>query len=114
MKHSEQHIADFFLTSIYKKAWKDKSFLKKLVKNPMETLDDFTGKKGKLPNGKSIVVEDQTNPNHVYLNIPPKPANYIDIELNEAQLDHVTGASGNSLNNAFLNLKTELKNLFGN
>jgi hypothetical protein len=113
MEDSEQLKADLFLINIYKKAWKDQFFLKCLVKNPIETLDKFTGKKGKLPKGKVLVVEDQTNPNHIYLNIPAKPVNYKDQVLDEHQLDHVTGASSNSLNHAFISLKAEIKNLFG-
>ncbi len=93
MKYTEQQKAQFFLTSIYKKAWEDKTFLKNLIHNPIRTLNNFTGKKGKLPFGKVLIVEDQTNPNHIYLNLPAKPSNYSDIELNETQLDEVSGAA---------------------
>ncbi len=117
MKHSEQQKMNFFLTSIYKKAWKDKTFLKNLVKDPIETLDNFTGRKGRLPIGKVLVIEDQTNPDHIYLNIPPKPANYNDRELSEKQLDHVAGAadsfSPNSWNRIFFSLRMEIGNLLG-
>ncbi len=112
MEDSEQLKADLFLINIYKKAWKDKFFLKNLVKNPIETLNKFTGKNGKLPTGKVLVVEDQTNPNHIYLNIPAKPVNYSDKQLDEQQLDRVTGASGSSSSQSILSLRNQIKTLF--
>ena len=117
MEHTELQKAHFFLGSIYKKAWQDKTFLKNLVSNPIETLNNFTKRKGKLPNGKVLVVEDQTNPNHIFLNIPAKPANYRSEKLDEEQLNNITGAffsSSNSRRHLFLSLKTELRNLFDN
>lgn len=116
MEHARQHKADFFLKSIYKKAWTDKSFLRKLVKNPIQTLNSFTGKKGALPNGKVLIVEDQTNPDHIYLNIPVKPMNSDNTELNEDQLDTVTGA-GNHLKSTswhllYSGVKKEIRSFF--
>lgn len=115
MEQKEKQKADFFLKSIYKKAWKDKKFLKNLVKNPIKTLNHFTGKEGMVPSDKVLIVEDQTNPNHIYLNIPVKPTHYEE-ELSDQQLDKVTGALGRVTttfwNELFQSVKTELKNLF--
>lgn len=116
MEHLEQQKADFFLKSIYKKAWKDKTFLRKLVKHPIQTLNSFTGKKGTLPTGKVLIVEDQTNPDHIYLNIPVKPIHAYDIELNDDQLDTVSGAGNTKLalswNYLFSGVKKEIKSIF--
>jgi hypothetical protein len=116
MNYSEEQKAKFFLNSIYKKAWEDQQFLKELVENPMAALNKFTKRTGKLPVGKKLVVEDQTNSNHIYLNIPANPANRSNRELNESQLDQVTGGSedgsSNSWSHAFYNLRAEIKNLF--
>ncbi|MEM6718293.1 MAG: TOMM propeptide domain-containing protein [Bacteroidota bacterium] len=115
MEFTEQQKADFFLKSIYKKAWKDKTFLRKLVKNPIQTLNSFTGKKGALPTGKVLIVEDQTNPNHIYLNLPAKPVNTTDVELSDEHLDHVSGAGITtriSWNYIYNSVKKEIKNLF--
>jgi len=116
MEHARQHKADFFLKSIYKKAWTDKTFLRKLVKNPIQTLNSFTGKKGTLPSGKVLIVEDQTNPDHIYLNIPAKPVNADDAELNEDQLDTITGAGSQSKvtswHHLYRGVKKEIRNLF--
>lgn len=116
MKHSEEQKAKFFLTSIYKKAWEDKQFLKELTKDPMTTLNKFTRRTGKLPDGKKLVVEDQTNPNHIYLNIPANPVASNDLELNESHLDQLSGGSKKFSSNSWgyisQNLREELRNLF--
>ncbi|KAB8155126.1 TOMM propeptide domain-containing protein [Kordia sp. TARA_039_SRF] len=96
MALTEQQKAQYFLTSIYKKAWEDSVFKKNLIKKPLETLNKFTGKEGNVPEGKILVVEDQTNPNHIYLNIPAKPNNYGNTELSDNQLEDISGASGST------------------
>lgn len=91
MELSEQHQkAQEFLYKVYKKAWEDASFKEKLISNPVDTLNEFTGKKADLPNDKTIVAVDQTNPNHIYINIPAKP-HLEDVELSENQLEMVAG-----------------------
>ncbi|MFV0247937.1 MAG: NHLP leader peptide family RiPP precursor [Tenacibaculum sp.] len=75
---------------IYSKAWQDSSFKKKLIDSPIETLNKFTGKTANLPKGKVVIVEDQTNPNHIYINIPTKPS-LDNVELSEKQLEAVAG-----------------------
>lgn len=79
-----------FLHSIYTKAWHNETFKQALVDNPIETLNTFTGKNANIPAGRKLLVEDQTNPNHIYLNIPIKP-NFSDTELTEEQLEIVAG-----------------------
>lgn len=86
----EQKKAQEFLVGIYTKAWNDTKFKQNLIDNPIETLNAFTGKKINISNSKSVVVEDQTNPNHIYLNIPAKP-DLEDVELNEDQLELIAG-----------------------
>ncbi|WP_162819786.1 hypothetical protein [Kordia sp. SMS9] len=90
--------------------------MRKLVKNPIQTLNSFTGKNGALPNGKVLIVEDQTNPDHIYLNIPAKPVHTDDTDLNEDQLDTVTGAGNHTKATSWYYLyrgvKKEIQNLF--
>jgi hypothetical protein len=86
----QQQKANEFLASIYKKAWEDEDFKRDLVNNPIETLNKFTGKKANISIDKNVIIEDQTNPNHVYLNIPAKPS-LEDVELTEDQLEMVSG-----------------------
>ena len=93
MEQTEEQKANSFLTSIYQRAWNDNLFLKELVKDPIAALNKFTGLRGKLPAGRVLIVEDQTNPNHIYLNIPTKPKPRDNQELNESQLDQISGAT---------------------
>ena len=81
-----------FLAEIYREFWRNESFREKLLEDPVQTLNEFTGRKAHLPKGKKIVIEDQTNPNHIYLNLPVKPI-LDDVELNEDQLELVTGGA---------------------
>lgn len=93
MQLSEQkEKAQEFLYKIYKKAWEDTRFKENLIRNPVDTLNKFTGKKADLPKDKTVLVVDQTNPNHIYINIPAKP-NLEDIELSEEQLEMVSGGN---------------------
>ena len=90
MKLTEQQKAQKFLMSIYSKAWQNNEFKQSLISNPIETLNKLTGKTANLPKNKTVIVEDQTNSNLIYINIPAKPS-LEDIELNEERLDTVAG-----------------------
>ena len=92
MKLTEQQKAHQFLMRIYSKAWQDSSFKKKLIDSPIETLNKFTGKTANLQKHKVVIVEDQTNPDYIYINIPARP-NIEDIELNEEHLEAASGGS---------------------
>jgi hypothetical protein len=79
---------------IVQKAWEDVAFKEELVANPVATIEKFTGKKLNLPEGKTIVVRDQTNESIVYINIPAASKKSVDAELNEEQLEAVSGGKG--------------------
>jgi hypothetical protein len=74
---------------IVQKAWEDAEFKKELIANPVATIEKFIGKKLNLPEGKTLVVRDQTDESAVYINIPP--AKQLDAELSEEQLEAVAG-----------------------
>ncbi len=74
---------------IVQKAWEDAEFKKELLKNPLEAIENFTGKKLNLPEGKTLAVRDQTDESTVYINIPVKVNT--DAELSEDQLEAVAG-----------------------
>lgn len=74
---------------IVQKAWNDEDFRKSLVENPVETIEKFIGKKLNLPEGKTLVVRDQTDESTVYINIPATPE--VNAELTEEQLESVAG-----------------------
>jgi hypothetical protein len=81
----KQQKANEFLASIYAKAWEDEDFKRDLVNNPITALNKFTGRVANFPEDKKLEVSDQTNPDHIYLNIPVKP-DVENIELTESQL----------------------------
>lgn len=81
------------LKKIYKKivvkAWEDEDFKNELIANPLKTLNQFTKRELDF-GGKNLKVEDQTDNNTIYLNIPPK-MDFENIELSEEQLEKIAG-----------------------
>lgn len=77
---------------IVQKAWDSAQFKNELVANPVAAIEKLTGHKLSLPADKTLVVRDQTDESKVYINIPVNP-NTGDVELNEEQLDMVSGGA---------------------
>lgn len=75
---------------VVNEAWENAEFKSELVANPVAAIEKLTGQKLNLPEGKTLVVRDQTEEGTVYINIPAKP-NTEDVELNEDQLEAVAG-----------------------
>lgn len=75
---------------LIEKAWESESFKDQLLKSPIETISEFT--KGELcvPEGKHILVEDQSDISFIYLNIPAEP-NFDELELTDNELELVAG-----------------------
>ncbi|WP_367393036.1 TOMM propeptide domain-containing protein [Lewinella sp. LCG006] len=82
---------------ILKEAWGNADFKQRLVANPVATIEAFTGKEFNLPEGKTLVVRDQTDESTVYINIPPDTS---EMELTDEQLELVAGGDSedNGLN----------------
>ncbi len=76
---------------IVQKAWEDAAFKKELVNNPVAAIEKFTGKKMTLPEGKTLVVRDQSDESVIHINIPAPARDSVDAELNEEQLEAVSG-----------------------
>ncbi|CAD0008968.1 NHLP leader peptide family RiPP precursor [Flavobacterium chungangense] len=79
---------------LVQKAWENAEFKKELVANPVATIEKFIGKKLNLPEGKTLVVRDQTDESAVYINIPPAAKQSADAQLSEEQLEAVAGGVG--------------------
>lgn len=77
---------------VVQKVWEDAQFKSELVANPTAAIEKLTGHKLNLPEGKTLVVRDQTDESTVYINLPAKP-NTEDVELNEDQLEAVAGGA---------------------
>ena len=78
---------------IIQKAWDDASFKERLIKTPVQALEEELGVKIELPEGKILVVVDQSAENKIHINIPPVRK---DEELTEDQLEAVAGGTNRS------------------
>ncbi len=76
--------------TIINKAWEDEAFKQELLNNPHEAIENLTGEKVQLPEGKQLVVRDQSSEEVIYINIPAEQK-MDDVELNEEQLEAVAG-----------------------
>mgnify|MGYP006080018605 CR=1 FL=1 len=75
---------------LVQKAWENATFKEQLIHNPKATIAEVTGVKINSADDFKLVVEDQTDNNIIYLNIPRK-IDIDDIELTEEQLKMVSG-----------------------
>jgi len=87
---NDQNTPEEFLSSLLTKAMEDRSFKSQLLTNPTSTIEEFKGEKLNVPEGKSIVVVDQSDPNVIFINIP-RDAELQDMELTDEQLEMVAG-----------------------
>jgi hypothetical protein len=100
------------LQSVISRAWEDQVFRKKLIDDPVKTIEDLTEVKVVLPEGKTLIVVDQSDNSKFYINIPVEP-DLESIELNEQQLETIAGGEqnimGDIVNNLFSNFKNFIK-----
>lgn len=78
---------------VINEAWENESFKEELLATPVEAIEKLTGQKVQIPEGKELVVRDQTDESTIYINIPAEQ-NLEDVELNEEQLEAVAGGVG--------------------
>ncbi|MEW7281270.1 NHLP leader peptide family RiPP precursor [Aquimarina sp. 2201CG1-2-11] len=83
-----QKKAQELLNTLIVKTWEDPEFKERLIANPLEEIKKATGKK--IETHKKVFVVDQSNPDHIYINIPVRP-NLDNIELTEDQLEMIAG-----------------------
>ena len=74
---------------IVTRAWEDVNFKNELLSKPLETVEKIN-KYGLNFEDKKIIVEDQSDSNKIYLNIPQK-IDFENLELSEEQLEKVAG-----------------------
>ena len=85
---------------VVNKAWEDATFKQELITNPVKAIEKLTGERINLPEGKTIVVRDQTSESTVYINIPAEQK-LDNVELNEEQLEAVAGGIWDPFNDIF-------------
>jgi hypothetical protein len=78
------------IQAVISKAWEDANFRKELLVNPIEAIEKLTGVEVVIPEGKELVIVDQTDKSKVYVNIPAEPE-MENIELTEDQLEVIAG-----------------------
>lgn len=78
------------LQEIVKKTREDSVFKQNLISRPVETIEQFLGHPINLPEGKTLSVVDQTDESVIYINLPAE-IDLEDMELNEQQLEYVSG-----------------------
>ena len=79
------------LQTVIEKAWSDSNFKEQLINSPVEAIKSAVGVDVTSPDGKELVVLDQTDSKCIYINIPPKPTQ--NVELTDDQLEAVAGGS---------------------
>ncbi|MGF7219178.1 hypothetical protein GGR92_005360 [Spirosoma lacussanchae] len=104
MEQRKQEIIE----KIISKAWEDVNYRKELLTDPIKAIEKLTGVKVAIPEGKTLVVNDQTDKSKIYVNIPAEPE-IENMELSEEQLEAVAGGGhqiwGNFVVSLFPNLK---------
>jgi hypothetical protein len=99
----ERHQGEELMKTLAQKAWENSAFKEQLIKDPVTTIQEFTGKHFEIPENQKFIVVDQTDESTVYFNIPKDPNN---MQLTETQLEIVAGgAPGNLFYDAGLALR---------
>jgi hypothetical protein len=80
------------MQQVISRAWNDDSYKTSLMTDPQAAIEKLTGEKITLPKGKSIAAVDQSDPNVIYINIPPYP-NMDDLELSDKDLEMIAGGT---------------------
>ncbi|WP_415328992.1 NHLP leader peptide family RiPP precursor [Chryseobacterium sp. MMS23-Vi53] len=94
----EVKTAQQVLQLVISKAWEDQNFRKELIENPVTAIENFTGAKIILPEGKELVVADQSDNSKIFVNIPSEP-DLENMELSEDQLEAIAGGGQNIMSN---------------
>jgi len=87
---NEQQKSQELLQKIIHKAWEDETFKQELIANPLTAIEKATGERVSIPEGKTLIVKDQTNDATIYINIPTEQK-MDDVELSDEQLEVVSG-----------------------
>lgn len=75
---------------LVEKAWESATFKEQLIANPRQTIGEFTGSSSEFLANTNFIVEDQSDADIIYINIPKDP-NSETMELTDEQLDQVSG-----------------------
>jgi hypothetical protein len=82
------------INQIIQKSWSNSKFKKQLINDPLNTIEFHTGYKLVLNKNETLKIEDQTDSNIIFLNIPRsvQGSNFQEnLELTDEQLESVSG-----------------------
>jgi hypothetical protein len=96
------------IQTVISKAWEDSNFRKELIADPVTAIEKLTGVKIVLPEGKTLVIADQTDKSKVFVNIPSEPE-MENMELTEEQLESIAGGKHQIWDSMVKSLFTDLK-----
>jgi hypothetical protein len=95
MKNITLEKSHYFYNDLISKAWESEVFKEELINNPKATIERVVGTKMSIPEESKIVVEDQTDPNIIYFNIPKNiKMEDLELELTDEQLEAISGGLG--------------------
>lgn len=80
------------INTLVQKAWESATFKNQLVKNPVSTIKEYAGDHFKLSESYKFIVEDQSDEDIIFLNIPPRP-NFDTLELTYEELESISGGA---------------------
>jgi hypothetical protein len=95
------------IQTVISKAWEDLNFRKELIADPVTAIEKISGVKIVLPEGKTLVIADQTDKSKVYLTIPAEPE-MDNMELTEKQLELIAGGKHQIWDSMVKSLFTDL------
>ncbi|WP_283422635.1 NHLP leader peptide family RiPP precursor [Chryseobacterium profundimaris] len=90
----EVKTAQQVLQLVISKAWEDQTFRKELIEDPVTAIENLTGAKITLPEGKELIIADQSDNSKIFVNIPSEP-DLENMELSEDQLEAIAGGGQN-------------------
>jgi hypothetical protein len=76
------------MNDLVRKSLENPAFKKELLENPHSAIESVYG--STISRKSNIVVEEQSNPDYIYFNIPAKP-DINEMELTDEQLELVSG-----------------------
>jgi hypothetical protein len=87
-QEKQQEQGTQLLKMLTQEAWKNPRFKEQLIKNPVTTIQEFTGNPFDVPENQKFVVVDQSDESVFYFNIPKDPENFV---LTPEQLEIIAG-----------------------
>jgi len=85
----KQEQGEALYRDLVQKAWESSTFKEQLISNPEKIIGEVVGDNN-FRSDANIVVDDQSDENIIFLNIPRK-INFDNIELSDEQLETVSG-----------------------